>query len=509
MPVSPGGNREYLSWPGTVYPGDATYPHHGTQADASTAVHSPGGWVWEEVTEGLEALRSAVDLAQGISRFVRIETSQLKVTDTAFINDAVIHRIWTRVITAAKGEFEQIRVGMIEAHRVVADEVRAGAIDGMVVTGALLRTAATGPRIEIDQTGLRALRPDGSQTVSINARTGAAAFTGATFQTTGSVAQGIKIDTNGWTTYQHGRAVYRQDTDGNSSWTSWDSGEQIRIEPLGNLRHRPTIVLDPPTGINNGWALRGGNVFVSKSAGTQPDGSIDFGVGALVLTGAEIRINQTGRADLVIGPGPRWYLETTGSSLSAANRSWVEADHGTVKLYGSTVELGVQGSGKANLRLLDLPSTSGGLTLTIPAGSTSWRVGYEGSARRLKMDIRDVTQDVDPARLLDVPVRSWADRWAWEQYTNYLEDHAEGGRNTGEWDDFSSPPPRVAGLVAEEVRDAGLDLYVYYRDGQVAALAYDRLWTLLIPLVCDLRGRVAALEAREEVEPDDSNGNGG
>lgn len=399
----------------------------------------------------------------------------------------------TRRVSSILLEDGAVTADKLRSSSVTADKIAAGA----VTAGAIAAKAVTTTALAAGSVTAGILTAD-----AIDGKT----ITGATLQTTRAAAQGIKINDQGWTTYQRGKVAYHQDTNGNTSWTAWDSGTQIRVEPLGGFRDRPTIVLDPPTGVNQGWSLRGGNIFVSKSAAVG-----DFGAGAMVLTGAELRLNQSGRADLIIGPGPKWGLAAAGSSLPAASKSWVEADHGTVKISASTIELGTtqQGSGKANLRLLNLPATSGGLRLTVPPNSTSWRVGYEGSARRLKMDIRDVTQDVDPTRLLDVPVRSWADRWAWEQYTNYLEDHAEGGRNTGEWDDFSSPPPRVAGLVAEEVRDAGLDLYVYYRDGQIAALAYDRLWTLLIPLVRDLRGRVAALESREEVEPDDSNGNGG
>lgn len=170
--TNPAGNKEYVSWPATVTPGRDTYPHYGTQADASTTVHSPKGWEWEEVTEGLDKLRTAIDLAQGVTRFTRIDTSQLRVTDTAFINEAVIQKIWTRVVTAEEGEFAKLKAGMIEAHQVVADQVRAGAIDGMTITGALIRTATTGARIELDTTGLRAYRPNGTTSFSVNARTG-------------------------------------------------------------------------------------------------------------------------------------------------------------------------------------------------------------------------------------------------------------------------------------------------------------------------------------------------
>ena len=211
MPATnPAGNKEYVSWPATVTPGRDTYLHHGTQADASTTVHSPRGWEWEEVTEGLDKLRAAIDLAQGVTRFTRIDTSQLRVTDTAFINEAVIQKIWTRVVTAEEGEFAKLKAGMIEAHEVVADQVRAGAIDGMTITGALIRTATSGARIELDTAGLRAYRPNGTPSFSINSSTGHVyvdgdirrtdswsycAFADYTYEVNGRY---VDTNTNGW-----------------------------------------------------------------------------------------------------------------------------------------------------------------------------------------------------------------------------------------------------------------------------------------------------------------------
>ena len=41
------------------------------------------------------------------------------------------------------------------------------------------------------------------------------------------------------------------------------------------------------------------------------------------------------------------------------------------------------------------------------------------------------------------------------------------------------------GLIAEDLRDAGLQDYLSYDDktGEIEGIAYDRLWTLLIPSI--------------------------
>ena len=54
----------------------------------------------------------------------------------------------------------------------------------------------------------------------------------------------------------------------------------------------------------------------------------------------------------------------------------------------------------------------------------------------------------------------------------------------------------MPGLVAEEVEEAGLTEYVTYRGGQTSGVRYDRLWTLLIPIVKDLSARLEAAEQK-------------
>ena len=89
---------------------------------------------------------------------------------TAFINEAIIQKIWTRIITAKEGEFGKLKAGMIEAHEVTADHVKAGAIDGMTITGALIQTKPYGqyPRISISSDGMYVWDKNNHNTLSIN-----------------------------------------------------------------------------------------------------------------------------------------------------------------------------------------------------------------------------------------------------------------------------------------------------------------------------------------------------
>lgn len=167
-----GKATEYIPWPGAgMPPGERTNPGGNKTAPDSKVVHGRYGWEWtEDDSQAAGDVKAAVDAAKGIQRFINISTDQLTVTGTAFINEAIIQKIWTRIITAKEGEFGKLKAGMIEAHRVVADEVKAGAIDGMTITGALIQTKKYGqyPRIAISSDGMYVWDKNNRNTLSIN-----------------------------------------------------------------------------------------------------------------------------------------------------------------------------------------------------------------------------------------------------------------------------------------------------------------------------------------------------
>lgn len=117
-------------------------------------------------------------LGAQVGAFVQLSTSQLTVSDTASVNTAVVQELWSRIIHAKSGEFEQITAAMLAANSVTADALRAGAIDGMVITGATVQTAGTGARVVINAAGFSAYRGDGSRSVYIDSSTGAVTIDG-------------------------------------------------------------------------------------------------------------------------------------------------------------------------------------------------------------------------------------------------------------------------------------------------------------------------------------------
>ena len=116
---------------------------------------------------------AARKIASDVGRFLEITTDQLTVTGNASFVNATAHHVWTEIVTAGQGEFEQIKAGMLAANSVNASNIQGGAIDGQVITGATIQTSKRNNEgIKIDPWGIRAYRPNGRTAFSVNAATG-------------------------------------------------------------------------------------------------------------------------------------------------------------------------------------------------------------------------------------------------------------------------------------------------------------------------------------------------
>ena len=116
---------------------------------------------------------TARKIASDVGRFLELTTDQLTVTGNASFTDVVARNIWTRVMTAQLGEFEQIKAGMIAANAISADNIQAGALNGQVITGAKIQTSdRENHGIKVDDYGIRAYFSTGEPSVDINAQTG-------------------------------------------------------------------------------------------------------------------------------------------------------------------------------------------------------------------------------------------------------------------------------------------------------------------------------------------------
>ncbi|MBU7536987.1 phage tail protein [Leuconostoc lactis] len=97
------------------------------------------------------------------------------------------------------------------------------------------------------------------------------------------------------------------------------------------------------------------------------------------------------------------------------------------------------------------------------------------SARKYKLDIKNNIPIDDSLKLIEVPLSTWFDK----------HEHEENGSNE-----------RYFGMIAEDLRDAGLEYLVQYgENNEVEGINYDRVALLLIPLVKELKERIEELES--------------
>lgn len=116
---------------------------------------------------------AARKIASDVGRFLELTTEQLTVTGNASFVDLTARHIWTRIVTAQQGEFEQIKAGMIAANAISADNIQAGALDGQVITGATIQTSAAPNRgLKISDDGMQVYARDGWKALDINAWNG-------------------------------------------------------------------------------------------------------------------------------------------------------------------------------------------------------------------------------------------------------------------------------------------------------------------------------------------------
>lgn len=116
---------------------------------------------------------AARKIASDVGRFLELTTDQLTVTGNASFTDVVARNIWTRIITAQQGEFEEIKAGMIAANSITSDHIQVGALDGQVISGATIQTSKAPNRgIKITDDGMEVYASDGWQSLSIDAWTG-------------------------------------------------------------------------------------------------------------------------------------------------------------------------------------------------------------------------------------------------------------------------------------------------------------------------------------------------
>jgi hypothetical protein len=130
--------------------------------------------------------------------------------DNVVIANLDAAKITTGTLAAARIAASSITADKIDTGAVTAIKIAADAIDGKVITGATVRTAASGARVQMDSTGIKAFDSSSAQLVHLSSATGILYATGAQISGTidSSTIEGslfrtattgarIQIDTNG------------------------------------------------------------------------------------------------------------------------------------------------------------------------------------------------------------------------------------------------------------------------------------------------------------------------
>lgn len=118
------------------------------------------------------------------------------------------------------------------------------------------------------------------------------------------------------------------------------------------------------------------------------------------------------------------------------------------------------------------------------------RIGRSTSASKYKLAIARSDDTLQADRLMTLKPASWNDKVATEKMAESL---SNGEIPVEEEINLR----RHYGLIAEDLRDAGLDEFLITgKDGQIEGIEYDRLWTVLIPKIKQLNNRINELERK-------------
>lgn len=123
--------------------------------------------------------------------------------------------------------------------------------------------------------------------------------------------------------------------------------------------------------------------------------------------------------------------------------------------------------------------------------TSNGNIGRTTSASKYKLAITHYDELDRANKLLNIDPARWFDKAETEEYADEL---------SGIKDSVEKLPVKPHfGLIAEDLVDAGLEEFVSYdtNTGEVEGLEYDRVWTVLIPLIRDMKKRIEELESEK------------
>ncbi|QXN70038.1 putative tail protein [Bacillus phage vB_BspH_Mawwa] len=235
------------------------------------------------------------------------------------------------------------------------------------------------------------------------------------------------------------------------------------------------------------------------------------GTGWRIVEAPNNMSNNSGPLQIAVGTSRKLTISDAGNVYNTGN--WFKGESGGITNFGSMGvarlisdqggSLSVSSDAKGNrvqsvdIWTREITTTNGVASALI---TNTGDLGRQGSARKYKLNIKSVDDSIFE-RILYLDPKSWHDKRDMELRAEYMTKV-----HSGEDPNLAVMPStkRAYGLIAEELLDAGLDMFVIYGpedeqgNAEVEGIAYDRLWVFLIPLVRSHQTKVKQLE--EEVQ---------
>ena len=401
-------------------------------------------------------------------------------------------------ITAESGIIGSIDANVITVGKIMGNQLDADAINGKTITGATIRTASSGSRVELTHNGLKQYNSLGATIVDMTAGSftlQGGSITGSTIKTANSGSR-VEINTQGLKQYNSSNEVIAEMVAGSMVMR----GVLEQENSIGRLQVGPTF--------------GSGNVSPGISWSNIPGDAYGAGIGvatgtntvALVMQGpggssSASRINLfKERAYIASYASGNSYLNMADKSFTLRAQDsagdavgFISAndDKMMVSAYTRNLELWgrrVQSMSVWNTNTSDRPVYINGSTGSLGQGPSS--------SLRYKQDV-EAGRVLDS--ILDVDLASW-------RYTGEVDAYAKAARYRAEIgegplpveiSEVPSEPGRHYGAIAEQVDELGLSELVFYDAfGRPDALRYELFGVALIPIVRSLRDRIESLEAQ-------------
>ncbi|AZL08584.1 hypothetical protein [Brevibacterium aurantiacum] len=438
------------------------------------------------------------------------------IEDGAITTDKIL----ANAITAGKIAALAIEADHISANAITADKIRAGAIDGKLITGARIRTAASGRRTELDVEGLTSYNSSGKVVLTTDTADGSIDMTGRLSQTSGGTTievggnyldgPGIKWTDSNIYAYPPGVAYGTDSNDsskmrtfiqgpgvtgGNSylnllergegftleSWqTSGDNSWIVKSDVPGNLMRIGSNISDAPYMYFKRGSGDTGAAFVGYR---HPNG---VGYSSMALRDSYAYIGAYNWQGNLMGS---LRMDASGTALNSGTRN--------MYLYGNEIGINADGGIWLNhnaIYMNSLPSDSGASEI----GRVNGRIHSLYSSRKYKLMEEPIESTVDDfeGKLMSVDAKTWVDRTRADRIADHMTAIENGEKPTEPLEDIGGLE-RIPGIVAEDLHDAGLGLFVGYdNEGEPQSVLYSRIGPALIPIIRRLRDRVDALETQ-------------